>query len=156
MHAIAAKAVTFKEAMQPDFVRYQKAVLANARVLADELKKDGLHLVSGGTDNHLVLVDLATLGITGMDAQVALQAANIVINRNTVPFAEAVSRKLTSGMRLGTPAITTRGFGPEEMRQVAALILKILHNINDPGVRYQVKDEVGRLCNRFPIPGIDS
>lgn len=155
MHAIAAKAVTFHEALQPGFMEYQKAVLKNAQVLADELKKSGLRLVTGGTDNHIVLVDLAKVGVTGMEAQDALQAAGIVINRNTVPFADMVSRKVTSGMRLGTPAVTTRGFGPEEMKQTASLIIKILTNIHDLEVRGEVRKQVAAICSRFPVPGID-
>jgi len=156
MHAIAAKAVTFQEALQPEFVDYQRAVLDNARVLADELQKAGLRLVSGGTDTHLVLVDLASIGINGMEAQEALQAAGIVANRNTVPFARSASRLNSTGIRLGTPAVTTRGFGTGEMKKIAALIMRILSHINDMEIRKEVHSEVLEICRHFPVPGIDN
>ncbi len=155
MHVITAKAVTFQEALQPTFVEYQKNVLVNAKTLAYELKKAGLRLVSGGTDNHLVLVDLASTGVNGMEAQDALQAAGIVANRNTVPFAQTASRLHVTGIRLGTPAVTTRGFGQDEMKKIAEIIIKILKNINDAAVRDEVKEEVAQICRRFPVPGID-
>jgi len=155
MHSIAAKAVTFYEALQPEFVDYQRAVLNNARVLADELQKDGVRIVSGGTDNHIVLVDLASKGISGPEAQDALQAAGIVANSNTVPFAATASRLHATGIRFGTPAVTTRGFGTEEMKQVAVLILKVLSNINDKELQKAVHAEVIGICQRFAVPGID-
>ena len=155
MHAIAAKAVAFHEAMQPDFVDYQRATLENALVLATELQRLGLRLVAGGTDTHLILVDLTETGVTGKEAQQALERVHIVANRNTVPFdlrppAEA------SGIRLGTPAVTTRGFGKEEMKQIASLIVKVISNIGDSAIEKQVAEEVGQICSRFPVPGIDS
>ena len=156
MHVIAAKAVTFYEALQPGFVDYQKNVLANAGVLAEELRKDGLRLVSGGTDNHLVLADIASKGIDGMAAQEALQAAGIVANRNTVPFAPSDSRLHVTGIRFGTPAVTSRGFGPAEMRNIAEMIVRILNNIDDEKVRDEVKKEVAQICRKFPVPGIDN
>jgi len=155
MHAIAAKAVAFYEAMQPDFVDYQRATLDNALVLASELKRLGLHLISGGTDNHLILVDLTQTGVTGREAEEALGRAGIVVNRNTIPF-DPRSSLITSGMRLGTPAVTTRGFGKEEMKRIASLTVKVITNIGNPDVQTQVSQEVGQMCSRFPVPGIDS
>ena len=155
MQVIAAKAVTFYEALQPAFTVYQRNVLNNASVLASELKKHGLRLVSGGTDTHLVLVDLAKTGVNGKDAQEALQAAGIVVNKNTVPFAVTDNPWVTTGIRVGTPAVTTRGFGAEEMRRIAALIIKVITNIKDDFVRNDVRKEVSEMCARFPVPGID-
>jgi len=154
MHAIAAKAVAFFEAMQPEFTIYQKAVLENASILAEELKRDGLRLVSGGTDNHIVLVDLTPKGITGKAAQEALESAGILVNRNAIPF-DPKPPQTASGIRLGTPALTTRGFGKEEIRQVAALIKKVLSRLDDTKVQENVRQEIAALCRRFPIPGID-
>jgi glycine hydroxymethyltransferase len=154
MHAIAAKAVTFYEALQPGFVDYQKAILDNALTLAMELKRLGLRLVSGGTDNHLVLVDLTETGVTGKAALEALEAAGIVTNKNAIPF-DTRPPLVTSGIRLGTPAVTTRGFGKEEMKRVAALIVKVITHPDSKKVRDEVKQEVGQICQRFPVPGID-
>jgi glycine hydroxymethyltransferase len=153
-HAIAAKAVCFHEAMHPDFLEYQKATLKNAFVLASELRRLGLRLVSGGTDNHLVLIDLTETGVTGIQAEVALGKAGIVINRDPVPF-DRRSRWVTSGIRLGTPAATTRGLGPEEMKRLAELIVRVIENINDAAVATEVKEEVRQIGARFPVPGID-
>jgi glycine hydroxymethyltransferase len=153
MHTIAAKAVCFQEAMQPDFTDYQRAVLDNAQVLASELQQNGLRLISGGTDNHLVLVDLTETGITGRQAEEALGAAGIVVNRNTIPFDKQPPR-ITGGIRLGTPAVTTRGFGREEIKQIAAMIIKILINIDNPKTKKEVREEVSQMCSRFPVPGI--
>jgi len=154
MHAIAAKAVAFHEAMQPDFVDYQRATLDNALVLATELQRLGLRLISGGTDNHLILVDLTETGVTGKDAEEALGRTGIVINRNSIPFDPRPPR-ITSGIRLGTPAVTTRGFGSEEMKLIASLIVKVITNIDNPDIQNQVSQEVSQLCHRFPVPGID-
>ena len=154
MHAIVAKAVAFHEAMQPDFVDYQRAVLDNALVLATELQQGGLHLMSGGTDTHLVLTDLTETGVTGKDAEESLEAAGIVVNRNAIPFDPRPPR-VTSGIRLGTPAVTTRGFGSEEMKRIAALIVKVIDNAGNSDVQNQVRQEVSQLCQHFPIPGID-
>jgi len=154
MHAIAAKAVAFREAMQPDFVDYQRATLDNALVLATELQRLGLRLISGGTDNHLILVDLTETGVTGKDAEEALGRTGIVINRNSIPFDPRPPR-ITSGIRLGTPAVTTRGFGSEEMKLIASLIVKVITNIDNPDIQNQVSQEVSQLCHRFPVPGID-
>ncbi len=156
MHVIAAKAVAFKEAMQPDFTSYQQAVLENALVLATELKQLGLRLVSGGTDTHLILVDLAETGITGKQAEEALGNAGIVVNRNTVPFTNTHSPKIAGGIRLGTPAVTARGFGVKEMKRIAALLVNIINHINDLNIQQQVREEVVQMCQPFPVPGIDN
>ncbi len=154
MHIIAAKAVCFHEALQPDFVKYQQAIIENALVLATELEKAGLRLVSGGTDNHLMLVDLTKTGVTGYDAQLALESVGIVANRNAIPF-DTRPPKITSGMRFGTPAATTRGMGKAEMKTIAAWIVKVIFNIGDDNVKRQVSDEVKQMCLKFPVPGID-
>ena len=153
MHIIAAKAVCFFEAMQPEFVDYQKSVLKNARVLASELQRQGLRIVSGGTDNHLVLVDLSLQGISGKVAEEALGAVGISVNRNAIPF-DPKPPKITSGIRLGTPAVTTRGFGTEEMKRIAALIGKVLSSSGDKRVQEQARQEVREMCQQFPIPGL--
>ncbi|MFC2044593.1 serine hydroxymethyltransferase [Chloroflexota bacterium] len=155
MHVIAAKAVAFYEAKQPYFVEYQRAILNNALTLATELKQGGLRLVSGGTDNHLLLVDLTETKITGKKAEEALGKVSIIVNRNPIPF-DPRPPLLTSGIRLGTPAITSRGFGKEEMRRIASLIIRVIANIDDKTVQNEVIDEVGQLCSRFPVPGIGS
>jgi len=154
MHVVAGKAVCFQEAMQPAFTDYQRAVLENARALASGLQQNGLRLISGGTDNHLVLVDLTSTGITGRQAEEALGTAGIVVNRNAIPFDKQPPRT-TGGIRLGTPAVTTRGFGREEIKQIAAMIIKILANIDNPKIKKEVREEVGQICSRFPVPGID-
>jgi len=153
MHSIAAKAVAFYEAMQPGFVEYQRVVLENARVLANELRGYGLRLVSGGTDNHLILVDISEVGITGKTAQEALERSGIVANRNSIPF-DLKPAWQTSGIRLGTPAVTTRGFGAEEMKQVAAMIVRVIGHAGDADVERTTAEEVSGLCHRFPVPGI--
>jgi len=154
MHAIAAKAVCFHEAMQPGFTDYQRSTLDNAQALASELQGLGLRLISGGTDNHLILVDLTGIGITGKEAEECLGAAGIVVNRNAVPF-DRQSPRVTTGIRLGTPAVTTRGFGVEEMKRIASLIIKVITNIGDTNIQKQAKEEVNEICSRFPVPGID-
>ena len=154
MHAVAGKAVALYEAMQPSFVAYQKAILENARALAAELQKQGLRLVSGGTDNHLVLVNLTDIGVTGKQAEKALDTAGIVINKNAIPF-DSRPPTVTSGIRLGTPAATTRGFGTEEMKQIAALIVKVVKDIDKEKIIEEVRQEIAQICRRFPLPGID-
>ena len=154
MHAIAAKAVAFREALEPDFTDYQRSVLDNALILASELEGLGLRLVSGGTDNHMVLVDLTETGVSGREAEEALGEAGIIVNRNAIPF-DPHPPRLTSGIRLGTPALTTRGFGEEEMRKIAALVVRVVNNISDKNLRRQVSQEVNEMCRRFPLPGID-
>jgi glycine hydroxymethyltransferase len=155
MHVIAAKAVAFYEAMQPDFVTYQQALLDNAQVLAAELKRLGLRLVTGGTDNHLVLLDLTQTGVTGKKGEEALGRAGIVVNRNNIPF-DPRPPATTSGLRVGTPAVTTRGFGKEEMKFVASAIVKVISRIDDLNLQKQINEEVKQLCSRFPVPGIDN
>jgi glycine hydroxymethyltransferase len=155
MHIIAAKAVAFHEAMQPGFVEYQRAVLDNALVLATEVQRLGLRLVSGGTDNHMVLVDLTETGVTGREAEEALIRTGIVVNRIPTPF-DPRPLQITSGIRLGTPAVTTRGFGREEMKQTASLIVKVITDIGSQKVQSQVGEEVSQICQRFPAPGIDA
>ena len=154
MHVIAAKAVAFYEAMQPNFVDYQQATLDNALALATELQQLGLRLISGGTDNHLVLVDLTKTGVSGKEAEEALEKTGIVLNRNAIPF-DPHPPLVTSGIRLGTPAVTTRGFGKEEMKLIASLIVRVITNISNPDIHTQVSQEVSQLCHRFPVPGID-
>jgi len=154
MHVIAAKAVAFHEALGPGFTDYQRALLDNALVLADELKGLGLRLVSGGTDNHMVLVDLTGTGVTGCQAEVALGEAGIIVNRNAIPF-DPHPPRTTSGIRLGTPAVTARGFGKEEMKQIAALIVRVLTEMDNSNLRRQVSQEVGEMCRRFLLPGVD-
>ncbi|MFC1900209.1 serine hydroxymethyltransferase [Chloroflexota bacterium] len=154
-HIMAAKAVCFLEAMQPEFAEYQRSVLDNAHTLAEELKQLGMKLISDGTDTHLVLVSLVGTGITGRDAEKTLGRASIVANRDPIPFDE-LPAQLTSGIRFGTPAVTTRGFGKDEIKQIASLIVKVLNNAGNPDIEKQVKQEVGKLCSQFPVPGIDS
>ena len=154
MHVIAAKAVCFHEALQPDFVKYQQAILDNALVLASELGKAGLRLVSGGTDNHMLLVDLAGMGVTGWEAQQALEEVGIVANRNAIPFDPRPPR-IASGMRFGTPAVTSRGMGKEEMQTIAAWIVKVISHMGDPNVKKEVSEEVRQMCARFPVPATD-
>ncbi len=156
MHVIAAKAVAFKEALQPDFIGYQQAILENALVLATDLKQLGLRLISGGTDNHLILVDLAETGITGKQAEEALGNAGIIVNRNAVPFSNTYSPRTAGGIRLGTPAITSRGFGIKEMKCIAALLVNVISHIDNLNVQRQVKEEVIQMCQHFPVPGIDN
>ena len=153
MQIIAAKAVCFFEAMQPEFVDYQKSVLKNARVLATELQRYGMRIVSGGTDNHIVLVDVSSLGISGKDAEEALWDAGISANRNTIPF-DSRPPLTTSGIRLGTPAVTTRGFGTDEMKRIAALMARVLSRSADRRTQEQVRQEVQDMCRKFPIPGL--
>lgn len=154
MHVIVAKAVAFYEAMQPDFTDYQRATLDNALTLASELQRLGLRLISGGTDTHLVLVDLTETGVTGKEAEEYLEAAGIIINRNAIPF-DPRQPLIASGIRLGTPAVTTRGFGREEIKRIASLIVRIINNIGNPDIQQQVRQEVSQICSRFPVPGIN-
>jgi glycine hydroxymethyltransferase len=154
MHVIAAKAVCFAEALTGEFISYQRAVLDNASVLAQELQKGGLRLVSGGTDTHLVLADLTPLGITGKAAQEALEAAGIIVNKNAIP-ADPRPPQITSGIRLGTPAATTRGMGKQEMQRISSLIVKVLSYPGDEKLARRVKDEVAEMCRRFPIAGFE-
>jgi glycine hydroxymethyltransferase len=150
MHAIAGKAVAFKEALEPDFKAYQQQVVENARAMADEMIKRGYKVVSGGTDNHLFLVDLIDKGITGKEADAALGHANITVNKNAVPN-DPQSPFVTSGLRIGTPAITTRGFGEKESRELAGWICDVLDDLNNEAVIEQVKAKVLDVCKRLPV-----
>ena len=150
MHIIAAKAVAFEEALSPGFSEYQRQVVINARVLAEELLTLGFDLISGGTDNHLVLMDLTQKGITGQDAERALERAGIVVNKNSIPF-DPRGPKITSGLRLGTPAITTRGMREAEIKIIAGLIRKVLENPESESIEMEVRDAVFDLCGEFPI-----
>ena len=154
MHAIAAKAVCFGEALQPAFKDYAHQIVANARALAASLESEGFRIISGGTDNHLMLVDLTSLDCTGQDAEEVLGRVGITVNKNAIPN-DPLPRRVTSGLRLGTPSITTRGFGVEETKQVAALIAKTLSHRGDAKVEEAIKEEVSELTTRFPVPGLD-
>jgi glycine hydroxymethyltransferase len=150
MHIVAAKAVCFKEAMEPAFNEYQRQTLANAQQLASALSTQGFRLVSGGTDNHLMLVDVFSKGITGKVAEAALGKAGITVNKNAIPF-DQNPPMVASGIRVGTPAITTRGMRETEMDQIAELIARVLAAPDDDRVIRTVKDEVERLCRKFPL-----
>ncbi len=148
MHIIAAKAVALGEALKPEFVEYQKQIVKNAAVLAEELVKYGFNIVSGGTDNHLMLIDLRPFGVTGKELERRLDEVHITANKNAIPN-DPESPFVTSGLRLGTPAVTTRGFKEEEMRLIARLIYEIASDFE--GKRESVAAEVDALCRRFPI-----
>jgi glycine hydroxymethyltransferase len=150
MHVIAAKAVALKEALAPDFKTYQARILANAQALARTLLDEGWRLVSGGTDNHLMLVDVFSRGLTGKVAEAALDRAGITVNKNTIPF-DQNSPMVASGIRIGTPALTTRGMGEKEMEQIGRLIARALRGAGDESELLAVKKDVGRLCERFPL-----
>lgn len=153
MHIIAGKAVCFKEAMSDDFRLYQQQTVKNAAVLAETLKHDGIRLVSGGTDNHLMLADTMSLGRTGNEVQELLDLAHITANKNSIPF-DTQSVKLTSGMRFGTPAVTTRGMGENEMRDIGKMIVRII-NEGEAAVP-EVREQVLSLCEKFPLyPGME-
>jgi len=150
MHVIAAKAVALGEVLQPDFKDYAAQIIKNAKVLADKLTADGFRIVSGGTDNHLMLVDLTSKGITGKEAQNVLDEVNITANKNTIPF-EPLSPFVTSGLRLGSPALTTRGFVEEDMAEVADIIALVLNNPADEDKKSQARDRVAALCKKYPL-----
>ncbi len=150
MHVIAAKAVAFKEALEPSFRSYQKQVIKNAQALAEGLLSEGFNLVSGGTDTHLMLVDLRSKNITGKDAEHALELAGITVNKNTIPF-DPQKPMVTSGIRIGTPALTTRGMREEEMRKIANLIGEALSHAGDENEAARIRGQVGELCKQFPL-----
>jgi glycine hydroxymethyltransferase len=150
VHIIAAKAVALKEAMTEEFRLYQRAVIENARTLAEELLREGFEIISGGTDNHLMLVDLTRKGITGKDAEQALDKAGITVNKNAIPYDQRPPA-VTSGIRLGTPSITTRGMGRAEMIEIADLISAVINNSKQPEAIAANAERVRRLCDRFPI-----
>ena len=153
-HVIAGKAVAFNEALQPAFTEYAKQIVANARALGQQLQARGIRLVSGGTDNHLLLVDLSKQGVSGKDAANALQAVGITCNKNLIPF-DLQSPNVTSGIRLGTPALTSRGMRENDMRQVADWIADIATHMDDAGLHARVRQAVTRFASQFPVPGID-
>ena len=150
MHVIAAKAVALKEALSPEFKAYAQQIVKNAKVLADTLQADGFRIVSGGTDNHLMLVDLTSKNITGKLAQNLLDEVGITANKNTIPF-EKLSPFVTSGIRLGSPALTTRGFKEEDMVEVANIIALVLDNPEDEGARKEASQRVAALCAKYPL-----
>jgi glycine hydroxymethyltransferase len=152
MHIIAAKAVAFKEAMEPEFRVYQERVLENARTMAESFMRRGFKVVSGGTDNHLFLLDFIDMGITGKAADAALGAAHITVNKNAVPN-DPQSPFVTSGIRLGTPAITTRGFGTDEVRELTGWMCEILNALDDEKVIERTRARVKELCAAFPVYG---
>jgi glycine hydroxymethyltransferase len=151
MHIIAAKAVCFLEAMKPDFKDYQRQIVRNARALAATLTTRGLRIVSGGTDNHLMLVDLRPKKLTGKIAQESLDKAGITVNKNLIPY-DPEKPLVTSGIRLGTPAVTTRGMKDADMEQIAALITEVLEKPDDAALQASVKEKVRTLTAKFPLP----
>jgi glycine hydroxymethyltransferase len=151
MHVIAAKAVCFQEALQPSFKAYQQQIVLNAKALAAGMKQNGYRLVSGGTDNHLMLVDVGARGLTGKDCQLALDAAGITVNKNTIPF-ETRSPFLASGIRLGTPAVTTRGMREPEMAAIADMVSEVLLDIKNVDAARLVRQRVLELTAKFPLP----
>jgi glycine hydroxymethyltransferase len=152
VHVVAAKAVCFQEALQPGFLKYQKQVLANARALSATLVEAGFRVVSGGTDTHLLLLDVFSKGIRGKEAEQALDRARITVNKNAIPF-DVNPPMNPSGIRLGSPAVTTRGFTEAEMREVGALIAELLSHIADEDTAASVRQRVGALTERFPLYG---
>ena len=149
-HCIAAKAVCFHEALQPEFKEYAAQVVKNAKVLADELSANGMRLVSGKTESHLILLDLTQKNITGKDAQVALEEAGIITNRNAIPF-DTRSPFITSGLRMGTAALTTRGMKESEMKEIASMVAKVIENPTDSEIKTKIRSEVQELCRKFEI-----
>jgi glycine hydroxymethyltransferase len=151
MHVIAAKAVAFGEALRPEFKTYSQKILDNAQALADGLLHEGFRLTSGGTDNHLVLVDLRSFNVSGKETELALDNAAIHTNKNMIPF-DPAKPTVTSGIRLGTPAVTTRGFGPDELKQVSAWIGEIGRDLQNVALQERIRQEVKQLCAHFPVP----
>jgi glycine/serine hydroxymethyltransferase len=151
MHVIAAKAVCFQEALQPSFKAYQEQIVRNAKALADAMKRNSFRLVSGGTDNHLMLVDVGARGLTGKECQAALDVAGITVNKNTIPF-ETRSPFQASGVRLGTPAVTTRGMKESEMAAIGDMISEVLLDIKNLDSSAKVRQRVRELTARFPLP----
>ena len=150
MHVVAAKAVALGEALQPEFKEYAAQIVKNAKTLADKLAADGFRIVSGGTDNHLMLVDLTSKNITGKLAQALLEEVNITVNKNTIPF-ETLSPFVTSGIRIGTPALTTRGFKENDMNEVADIIAMVLNNPEDEDKKISARERVAALCKKYPL-----
>lgn len=153
MHTIAAKAVAFKEAADPSFIQYQKNVVSNAKVLSKVLIEHGIRVVSGGTDTHMVLVDLTPIGVTGKQAEESLGRVNITVNKNAIPY-DPLPASVTSGLRLGTPSITTRGFNDRDVQMVGSLIVKAINNIGDEVIEEEVRKQVLDITSKFPVPGL--
>jgi glycine hydroxymethyltransferase len=151
MHVVAGKAVCFGEALRPDYKRYAQAVIDNAKALADALLAGGVRLVSGGTDNHLMLLDVTTLGLGGKQAEAALGACEITVNKNMIPYDERKPMD-PSGVRIGTPALTTRGMGKSEMKRIGNWILQALKGADDAALHKKIRSEVFSLCEQFPVP----
>lgn len=151
MHIIAAKAVCFKEALKPEFKEYAKQIVKNSKVIAKDLSNKEFNLISGGTDNHMLLVDLRNKGITGKEAQDLLERADIILNKNIVPN-DPQKPMITSGVRIGTPAITTRGMNEKEMKIISELISKVIENKNNKKIIEEVKQQSNKLCEKFPVP----
>ena len=151
MHVVAGKAVCFGEALRPEFKEYGQRIIDNAQTLAETLVAGGLRLVSGGTDNHLMLVDVTSLGIGGKTAEAALGQCGITVNKNMIPYDERKPMD-PSGVRIGTPALTTRGMGKDEMRRVGAWILDSLRHAEDAAALARIRGEVTELCQHFPVP----
>jgi glycine hydroxymethyltransferase len=150
VHVIAAKAVSFLEALQPSFQDYQRNIVANAKVLAETLTGEGIRIVTGGTDNHLFLLDLTAVNLTGKEGEKLLGEVEITVNKNTIPF-DTKSPMVSSGIRIGTPALTTRGMGIEQMKKIGALIAATLKNKDNETVKSDVRREVKKLCSDFPL-----
>jgi glycine hydroxymethyltransferase len=153
MHVIAAKAICFGEALSPGFAQYAQRIVENTRTLAETLRQGGLRIVSGGTDTHLFLVDLTLMGLTGREAEEALGWVNIHVNRNAIPY-DTKPPRVTSGLRIGTAAVSSRGMGPPEMGRIGKAIIRALGNIKNAAVEREVRDEVAELTGGFPVPGI--
>jgi glycine hydroxymethyltransferase len=153
MHVIAAKAVALKLAAEPDFHEDQRRTIENARVLAESLAELGTRVVSGGTDNHMLLVDVTPLGVTGTEAENLLDDVGITVNKNQIPF-DPLPANTSSGIRVGSPATTSRGFGPDEMRQVARIIVEAIRSKDEPAVHGRLRAEVAEIVARFPVPGL--
>lgn len=150
MHVIAAKAVAFGEAQKPEFKEYQAQVIANSKALAESLTEEGIRIVSGGSDNHVMLLDVSALGLTGKVAEHVLDEVGITVNKNTIPF-DTASPFITSGVRIGTPAVTSRGFKEAEMKEIASIIAKLLKNNEDAEVLKEAKERVATLTSNFPL-----
>ena len=154
MHVILAKAVAFGEALRPEFTQYQEQVIANARALARTLQEEGLRIVSGGTDNHLMMVDVRSANATGKAAEATLGKVHITVNKNMIPF-DPASPFVTSGVRIGTPAVTSRGMAEDEMAHIGRWVAQALHNAEDEGALAEIAEQVVGFCRRFPLPGVD-
>ncbi len=150
MHIIAAKAVAFKEALTPEFIEYQKQIVKNAQTLAKVLEHGGLRIVSGGTDNHMMLIDVKSKGLTGAQVEKALDMAGITVNKNGIPY-DTEKPMVTSGIRVGTPAMTTRGMKEKEMEEIGSFILRVMENIDNETELLKIKEKVKALCLKFPL-----